>query len=253
MGGILHVDNPRDRFTNRRKMLGLLGLAGVNMLSAQSSASSGGGGESSRRIPACVVTPAQTEGPYFVDERLHRSDIRSDPSDGSVKEGRPLALEIRVLTVGQTDCAPLRDAVVDIWQCDAQGVYSDVMDPAFQTHGKKFLRGYQVTDAKGVARFLTIYPGSYPGRTVHIHFKIRTKGKYRWAHEFTSQFYFDDALTDRVHSQPPYAGAKSRLPRTRNEQDGIFRQGGDQLVLTLVETNQGYVATFDVGLEGVST
>jgi protocatechuate 3,4-dioxygenase beta subunit len=249
------LDDRQDWFRNRRKMLALLGLTGVNVLSAHSSASSGGGGGSSPRIPACVVTPAQTEGPYFIDERLHRSDVRSDPSDGSVKEGLPLALEIRVLTVGQTGCVPLQDAVVDIWQCDAQGVYSDVMDPAFHTLGKKFLRGYQVTDAKGIARFLTIYPGWYPGRTVHIHFKIRIKGKYRWAHELTSQFYFDDTVTDRVHAHPPYAphtSAKSRLPRTRNEQDGIFPQGGDQLVLTLVETNQGYVARFDVGLKGIS-
>lgn len=246
------MDERQDRFRKRRKTLALLGLTGMNVLSAHSSANAGSGGESSPRTSGCVVTPAQTEGPYFVDERLHRSDVRSDPSDGSVKEGLPLALEIRVLAVGRTGCVPLQDAVVDIWQCDAQGVYSDVMDPAFHTRGKKFLRGYQVTDAKGIARFLTIYPGWYPGRTVHIHFKIRTKGKYRWAHEFTSQFYFDDTLTDRVHAQPPYASEKSRMPRTRNEQDGIFRQGGDQLVLTLVETNQRYVTTFDVGLEGVS-
>jgi protocatechuate 3,4-dioxygenase beta subunit len=246
------VDDGQDRFRNRRKMLALLGVTGVNALSSHSSASSGGGGELSRRTPACVVTPAQTEGPYFVDERLHRSDVRSDPSDGSVKEGLPLALEIRVLSVAQTGCVPLRDAVVDIWQCDARGVYSDVIDFSFQTRGKKFLRGYQATDTNGIARFLTIYPGSYPGRTVHIHFKIRTKGKYRWAHELTSQFYFDDTLTDRVHAQPPYTSAKSRLPRTRNEQDSIYRAGGNQLVLTLVETNQGYVATFDVGLEGIS-
>jgi protocatechuate 3,4-dioxygenase beta subunit len=239
-------------------MLALLGATGVNVLSGYSSADSVsvGGGETPRKMPTCVVTPAQTEGPYFVDERLHRSDIRPDPSDGSVKEGLPLALEIRVIAVGQAGCIPLQDAVVDIWQCDAQGVYSDVMDPAFQTSGKKFLRGYQITDEKGVARFLTIYPGWYPGRTVHIHFKVRTKGKYGKygsAHEFTSQFYFKDTITDRVHAQSPYAAPKPHLPRTRNEQDTIFRAGGDQLVLTLVETNQGYVATFDVGLEGISS
>jgi protocatechuate 3,4-dioxygenase beta subunit len=251
---MLQADDRQDRFKNRRKMLALLGATGVNVLSGYSSANSvsGGGGETPRKTPTCVVTPAQTEGPYFVDERLHRSDIRSDPSDGSVKEGLPLALEIRVLAVGQAGCVPLQDAAVDIWQCDAQGVYSDVMDPAFQTSGKKFLRGYQITDGKGVARFLTIYPGWYPGRTVHIHFKVRTEGKYGSAHEFTSQFYFNDTITDRVHAQPPYAPAKPHLPRTRNEQDRIFRAGGDQLVLTLVETNQGYVAAFDVGLEGIS-
>jgi protocatechuate 3,4-dioxygenase beta subunit len=183
---------------------------------------------------------------------LDRSDIRSDPSDGSLKEGLPLALEIRVFAVGPAGCVPLPDAIVDIWQCDAHGLYSDVTDPAFQTRGEKFLRGYQVSDGRGVVRFLTIYPGSYPGRTVHIHFKIRTPGKYRGAHEFTSQFYFNDTITDRVHAQAPYAPDKSHLPRTRNEQDSIFRAGGEQLVLTLGETRQGYLATFDVGIEGVS-
>jgi protocatechuate 3,4-dioxygenase beta subunit len=235
-------------------MLALFGATGVNALSGYSSANSVSvdGGKTPRKTPTCVVTPAQTEGPYFVDERLRRSDIRPDPSNGSVTVGLPLALEIRVIAVGQAGCIPLQDVLVDIWQCDAQGVYSDVMDPAFQTRGKKFLRGYQITDGEGVARFLTIYPGWYPGRTVHIHFKVRTKGKYGSAHEFTSQFYFDDTITDRVHARPPYAPAKPHLPRTRNEQDRIFRTGGDQLVLTLVETNQGYVAAFDVGLEGIS-
>jgi len=230
-------------------MLALLGVTGVNMVSGYVSAS---GGETKRETLACVVTPAQTEGPYFVDERLHRSDIRSDPSDGSLKEGQPLALEIRVFAVGPAGCVPLPDAIVDIWQCDARGLYSDVTDPAFQTRGKKFLRGYQVSDGRGVVRFLTIYPGSYPGRTVHIHFKIRTPGKYRGAHEFTSQFYFNDIITDRVHGRAPYPRDKSHLPRTRNEQDSIFRAGGEQLVLTLAETKQGYLATFDVGIKGVS-
>ena len=230
-------------------MLALLGVTGVNVVSGYVSAS---GGETKRETLACVVTPAQTEGPYFVDERLHRSDIRSDPSDGSLKEGLPLALEIRLFAVGPAGCVPLPDAIVDIWQCDAHGLYSDVTDPAFQTRGKKFLRGYQVSNGRGVARFLTIYPGSYPGRTVHIHFKIRTPGKYRGAHEFTSQFYFNDTITDRVHAQAPYGPDKSHLARTRNEQDSIFRAGGEQLVLTLAETKQGYLATFDVGIKGVS-
>jgi protocatechuate 3,4-dioxygenase beta subunit len=245
----LQADDYQERLINRRKMLALLGVTGVNMASGYASAS---GGETKRETLACVVTPAQTEGPYFVDERLHRSDIRSDPSDGSLKEGLPLALEIRVFAVGPVGCVPLPDAIVDILQCDAHGLYSDVTDPAFQTRGEKFLRGYQVSDGRGVVRFLTIYPGSYPGRTVHIHFKIRTPGKYRGAHEFTSQFYFNDTITDRVHAQAPYARDKSHLPRTRNEQDSIFRAGGEQLVLTLAETKQGYLATFDVGIEGVS-
>src|SRR5437867_10077264 len=99
-------------------------------------------------MPPCIVRPEQTEGPYFVDERLNRSDIRSDPTDGRVKSGTPLALTLQVSRLGAGDCHPLPGAQVDIWHCDALGVYSDVRDPGFNTIGQKFLRGYQVTDGR---------------------------------------------------------------------------------------------------------
>ena len=238
---------------NRRKLLSLLGITGISMLGRHSSISAGGE-EVSRKMISCVVTPQQTEGPYFIDERLRRSDIRSDPSDGSVKDGLPLALEICVFTVGSgaDGCLPLSNAIVDIWHCDAQGVYSDVQDRNFNTVGKKFLRGYQVTDRNGSARFITIYPGWYPGRTVHIHFKIRTDPGYARGREFTSQLYFDDAITDKVHAQPPYAGQArkgSYQRRARNKDDSIFLKGGEQLMLKLTEADHGYAAKFDVGLE----
>ena len=115
--------------------------------------------------PSCVVRPQQTEGPYFVDEQLNRSDIRSDPLDGSVKEGVPVRLEFHVSRVAGSACTPLNRAVVDVWQCDALGMYLDVRDinGLFNTRGKKFLRGYQMADASGTAQFVTIYPGWYPG------------------------------------------------------------------------------------------
>jgi protocatechuate 3,4-dioxygenase beta subunit len=239
---------------NRRKLLGLLGITGISMLGRNSSINAGSG-EVARKMISCVITPQQTEGPYFVDERLHRSDVRSDPSDGSVKDGLPLALEMRVFTVGNegTDrCLPLANAIVDIWHCDAQGIYSDVEDRNFNTVGKKFLRGYQVTDRNGSVRFITIYPGWYPGRTVHIHFKIRTEPGYTRGSEFTSQLYFDDAITDKVHAQSPYAGYArkgSYQQRTRNEDDSIYLKGGTQLMLKLTEAEVGYATTFDVGLK----
>jgi len=198
-------------------------------------------------LPACVVKPEQTEGPYFVDEKLKRSDIRSDPADGSVKEGVPLNLTLRVSRINSTGCTPLAGAIADIWHCDALGVYSDVNDPSFNTVGKKFLRGYQVTDANGTVQFTTIYPGWYQGRTVHIHFKLRTDTTSGQHYEFTSQLYFDDSITDQVHTQQPYTNKGQRT--LKNAEDRIFQDGGDQLLLTLSKTNQGYATTFDIGLQ----
>jgi protocatechuate 3,4-dioxygenase beta subunit len=195
---------------------------------------------------SCVVRPELTEGPYFVDEMLNRSDIRSDPSDGSVREGLPLQLGFRVGQVSGGVCTPLAGATVDVWHCDALGIYSDVADPGFNTVGQKFLRGYQLSDANGAAQFITIYPGWYEGRTVHMHFKIRVDVAGQ-SYEFTSQLFFDDAVTDEVHAQLPYASKGQRT--LRNDGDGIFQAGGNQLVLSLTPAAAGYAAAFDIGIE----
>jgi protocatechuate 3,4-dioxygenase beta subunit len=105
----------------------------------------------------------------------------------------------------------------------------------------KFLRGHQLTDASGKASFTTVYPGWYPGRTVHIHFKIRSGSE-----EFTSQLYFDDATSDAVFQQQPYAARGQRT--TRNANDGVFRSGGSDLLLNVQPSGGGYAATFDIGL-----
>ncbi|MBD2436550.1 intradiol ring-cleavage dioxygenase [Nostoc sp. FACHB-110] len=196
-------------------------------------------------VPACIVSPEQTEGPYFVDEKLKRADIRTDPNDGSVKQGVPLELTLHISQVSSNGCTPLASVITDIWHCDALGVYSDVTDRNFDTVGKKFLRGYQITDALGNVQFTTIYPGWYEGRTVHIHIKIRTNvsGKN---YEFTSQLYFDDAISDRVYTQAPYASKGERT--LKNTDDGIFRDGGEQMLLKLKPQGQGYAASLDIGL-----
>jgi protocatechuate 3,4-dioxygenase beta subunit len=198
-------------------------------------------------VPACVVRPEQAAGPFFVDDKLNRVDIRSDPRSGNVKDGLPLALTINVAQISGSGCAPLSNASVDIWHCDAQGSYSDVNDGRSSTVGQQFLRGFQTTDANGVARFTTIYPGWYPGRTVHIHIKIRATTPAGQSYDFTSQLYFDDTITDTVYAQAPYTARGQRT--TRNPADGIYRRGGDQLLLTLTPASQGYNAIFDVGLD----
>lgn len=197
-------------------------------------------------LPACVVRPEQTEGPYFVDVMLNRSDIRSDPADGSVRPGAPLSLQFNVTRIGD-DCVPLAGAMVDIWHCDAGGIYSGVNDPnSGSTEGSQFLRGYQLTDAGGAAAFTTIYPGWYRGRTAHIHFKIRTQ-EGGANYEFTSQLYFDDSFTDQVYTREPYNARGDR--DTRNGNDGIFGDGGELLTLNVVESGDGYAAVFDIGMQ----
>ena len=226
-------DKPIGTILNRREVLAALGLAGVGgLLGSKASAQN--------TLPSCVVRPALTEGPFFVDTQLNRSDIRSDPVTGVVKPGVPLVLRFVVSRVSSSGCTLLPGAMVDIWQCDAQGIYSGVQDRFADTRGQKWLRGHQITNAQGVAQFTTIYPGWYPGRTVHIHFKIRYRNR-----DFTSQLFFDDALSDRILANPPYAKAGIR---TRNANDGIYRNGGSQLLLNLTPSGAGYAATFGIGL-----
>lgn len=238
-------DGQIGRLLTRREAIALMGASSAALLAgcgAQAEATS----DRTGTLPSCIVRPEQTEGPYFVDEKLNRSDIRSDPVGGAVMDGAPLQLQFRVSRVRDGACTPLSRMHVDLWQCNAVGVYSDVRDPNFNTVGQKFQRGYQVTDADGVAKFITIYPGWYQGRTVHLHFKVRTAPSAARGHEFTSQLYFDDALTDRVHTRAAYASKGQRT--TRNRDDRIFRNGGDRLMLALREGGDGFEGSFDLGL-----
>jgi protocatechuate 3,4-dioxygenase beta subunit len=194
----------------------------------------------------CVVTPALTEGPYFVDEKLERSDIRSDPGTGEIATGALLRLGFNVYEVNGAACAPIEGAMVDAWHCDALGVYSDAIDPGFNTRGQKFLRGFQRTDASGHAGFTTIYPGWYQGRAVHIHFKVRGTNATGQAYEFTSQLFFDEATTDIVHARQPYAAKGYRT--LLNDGDGIYRSSGGQTLIDVRQDGEGWAGTFNIGM-----
>ena len=230
----------------RRATLGLFGGTAAALVAdqaAEGAPSSGAKGAG----PSCILTPSEGAGPFFKDERLERSDIRSDPMDGSLVKGVPLHLALTVSSLRKGACTPLSGAMVDIWHCNAQGNYSDVQD---DTRGRKFLRGYQKTDGQGRVAFVTIYPGWYPGRAVHVHFKVRFKvrtvdSRNAVASEFASQLYFDDATTSRVFADPRYAHPGKRL---KNGDDGLFV--GKQLLLDAQPDASGaYAASFSVGLE----
>ncbi len=194
-----HDDRTIGHILSRRGILAIFGtawyawLAGASPLPAQGRPASEVG---------CVVRPEQTEGPYFVDEMLNRVNLRSDPSDGSVRPGIPLALTLVVSRLAGNACAPPRNIQVDLWQCDHEGIYSDVQDPNVNA------------------------TGWYPGRTVHIHFRLRSRS-----------------------AAGPYAGRGART--TRNDGDRIFRENGSQLRIAPTPSNGGYAGTFHIALQRV--
>ena len=186
----------------------------------------------------CTQTAEQTEGPFYFDVDSIRSDIRED------RKGVPLRLGVRVRDAA--DCRPRQNAVVDVWHCDATGAYSGFGAGSRgagglgrRRDGETYLRGAQVTDGMGIAEFTTVYPGSYPGRTVHVHAKVHIDRET----VLTTQFYFDDGVSERVFGREPYASAPGR--ETFNRADGLY---DDRLELSLSAGRPGYVGliTLDV-------
>ena len=240
-----HDDLPVGRVLTRRDAMHLLTAAGATLLTGTASYK-----ESTSKLPSCVVKPEMTEGPYFADKRQMRSDIRLEPSTDTLTPGLPVVLQFNVTQVSNGSCTPLPGAIVDIWQCDALGRYSAFNDRrrGHDVSDQSFLRGYQITDADGVATFTTIFPGWYPGRAVHIHFKIRKETSPERTYEFTSQLFFEEDLTDNVHAMAPYAAQGKR--DTVNARDGIYRRnGGEQLLLSGEPKENGFRTFFSIGLD----
>ncbi|SEQ99315.1 twin-arginine translocation pathway signal protein [Actinokineospora terrae] len=196
----------------------------------------------------CVVRPEQMEGPYFVDEKLDRSDIRTDPDTGTQAVGTRLQLGLTVSRVDGDRCVPLPGAVIDIWHCDAAGNYSDIASEG--TTGRKELRGLQLSDPHGAVTFTTVLPGWYEGRTVHIHLKIRTTTPEGKPYEFTSQLYLPDEFTAQYLATAPY---NTHGPAdTTNKTDQLYTLNGDQLLLptpTPAAPSPGYRTTFALALD----
>jgi protocatechuate 3,4-dioxygenase beta subunit len=199
-------------------------------------------GELALMLSSCTVRrlwAEQDEGPYYRDARPARRDVVED------RDGIALQLGIRLVRDGDT---PMRDATVEIWQCDALGRYSGFPPPDSSIvvtaataprgeylAGQTFLRGRQTTDAAGMVEFLTIYPGWYPGRTVHIHLMVHADDAV-----LTSQLYFPDEVSDQVLARAPYAERPGR--DTTNATDEIFPTGGDPAVLDVGPTDDGFRA-----------
>jgi protocatechuate 3,4-dioxygenase beta subunit len=230
----MQLCNMKDAYLSRRRFLiaGGMAVTAISPLPA---------------TPACTLTSEKEEGPYYIDDETFRRDI----TEG--RPGVPLILVIRV--VDAKSCAPLRDAALDIWHCNAAGVYSgftaDNPDggrgrgprgmppgppPGFgrgpggprsrQIDATRFLRGVQISDDRGLVEFSTLYPGWYAGRAIHIHTKVHIAGeaakKYSGGHvAHTGQLFFPEDLTERIARIEPYA-KRQGVYRTTQAEDGIF-------------------------------
>jgi protocatechuate 3,4-dioxygenase beta subunit len=205
-----------------------------------------------------VASPVLTEGPFFVDEKLKRSDLVGNSTRPSVKNGVPLHINFTLYKLSGNTHTLLQDAHIDVWHADAIGVYSDEINPMNHemTSHQTWLRGYQVTDTAGAAGFQTIFPGWYQGRAPHIHFKIRTYSSTdKVTAEFTSQLFFKEADTTRVYSVDPYTSAGRR--DTTNATDNVFTErqkdgslAGERMLVDLKKLSRstGYTTNFIVVL-----
>ena len=189
------------------------------------------------------MAPELTEGPYFVDVDLDRSDIRANTSDGAASEGATLVLD---WVVSQADGSRMH-ADGGRRSSTSGTATRSARTRVSRANSGNFLRGFQRTDANGRASFTTVYPGWYQGRAVHIHFKIRTDPTRRAGFEFTSQLFFDDEFSRTVFASGVYA---QKGPQdVPNASDQIFNQSGGATLLSVAQEGDGYKATFPIAVQ----
>jgi protocatechuate 3,4-dioxygenase beta subunit len=197
----------------------------------------------------CTLTATTTQGPYYFDADKIRSDIRED------RQGKRLRVAIKLQD--SESCSPLANAVVEIWHCDAGGLYSGAESLSTGGGGapgggappggvpggpgggdltpaddKRYLRGAQVTNSDGIVEFTTIWPGWYRGRTVHIHAMVHVNN----ARVLTTQMMFDETLNTKVMAESPYSARTGR--DTFNDGDNIFES---TMLMKVTEEGDGYL------------
>lgn len=225
--------------TNRRELLRLLAasapaVAGIGLWPSSLLAEAEGAGLIAANV--CRLTPEATEGPFYIDPHLVRSDIRED------RGGVPMTMRVQVVT---GDCRPIKGARVDLWHCDAQGNYSGFASQgSHSTRGQTFLRGTQISGDVGEVAFQTIFPGWYRGRTTHMHFKV-ILGRDA---VLTGQIFFPDSLSQYVFENAAQYGRNSAQDTT-NADDWIAIEVGEGAYASVRERSDGYDASLVVAVD----
>ena len=228
---------------SRRGLLAVLGAGAAALLPGRARAEMAASEGLNAGDGACILTPQAIEGPFYRDPWLVRSDIREG------RTGVPLRVRLRVIEAGS--CTPVAGARVDIWHCDAQGLYSGFLGQgdtrAIDTSGETFLRGTQDTNNAGWVTFETVYPGWYAGRATHIHVKVfLDEGNL-----LTGQIYFPDALNEYLYTHVPAYGGRKVERFVVNANDGIAQEEDPErrAFCAVKEERDRYVASLVVGVD----
>ena len=199
---------------------------------------------------SCAVSLEGEEGPYFVDDSAtgyNRVNILSNLDGTSTQTGIPLALTVYVFDA-KNSCAPMANVQVDIWHCNADGVYS--AESSESTSSETWLRGYQLSDSTGKVTFTTIMPGWYSGRTTHIHLRLRsTYDSTSNSGSNTMQFFFDQTILDTIDTTVAPYSSEGKNPIT-NATDRVYttEEDGTTLLTLTGSAAAGYSATANVYL-----
>lgn len=241
---------------SRRQAIGYLTAAGLfgcgggsDSTSTTASTTSSGtlgtttGGTSTST--SCVLIPQETEGPYPLFSSIGDAAtyMRQDITEG--RTGIPLSLLLTILNVNN-NCAPITNALVYVWQCDKDGVYSGYNQPGANTLGQTFCRGVQMTDSNGQVRFTSIYPGWYTGRITHIHFRVYLGNSL----EATSQLAFPQDITTAVYNSSLYSARGQNTSVGSFASDNVFSDGVQYQLCTVAQNASigGYDAALGVGI-----
>lgn len=229
--------------STRRGFLGLASAASALLLPGRQASAATNNSPAQQIDDACILTPQAEEGPFYVDPKLVRSDISES------RPGVPLSLKFRVIEAGA--CTPISGARVDIWHCDARGLYS-----AFAGQGDghnidqssaTFLRGTQMADSAGQTAFKTIYPGWYDGRATHIHFKVFLDDRT----VLTGQTFFPEAINEFIYTNVPDYTGRPGQRLVINANDGIARQSDPEhrAYCAVKEERDRYVAMLTLAVD----
>jgi protocatechuate 3,4-dioxygenase beta subunit len=198
----------------------------------------------------CTETLEGEEGPYFVDDSdsgYNRSNILTSIDGTDSQTGVSFVITLYVYD-SENSCAAMEGVQVDIWHCNASGIYS--AESSESTTGESWLRGYQITDSSGKVQFTTIIPGWYSGRTTHIHFRLRSSyDSSSSGGTNTMQVFFDQTLIDTLATSVSPYSAEGTNPTT-NATDRVYadQEDGTTLLTLSGSTTEGYTASFSVAL-----